>query len=202
MLPLAGVAPGTPLVAMLYFCETFWAAAGSRSFSWAFNGGLPALPAPFDIIANASAPFTATSVASQARPTLAPCMLRTCCTAWPQHAAQQPACAARQTASVAAPAPDGSQLAISFTYAKDQALLSGVAVYLAAPPTPAPAPAPGEARRRTVCHLPRHGLLAPRGSATPRVLGMRGMVLLNACHTRTTMPSCTLPCADRRTCAI
>lgn len=67
VLPLAGVAPGTPLVAVLYFCETYFSAPGSRLFQWAFNGGPAALPTPFDIVANASAPFTATSVAFRAR---------------------------------------------------------------------------------------------------------------------------------------
>jgi hypothetical protein len=119
-------------------------------------------------------------------------MLRTCYTAWPQHAGCRPpgACSTatqharwRQTASAAAAAPGGSQLTIGFTYTKDQALLSGVAVYLAAAPTPAPAPAPGAPRRCTARRPPRHGVLAPGGRTTPCVLDVRAM-LLNACHPR------------------
>ncbi len=85
------------------------------------------------------------------------CLAAACRLLWTLRAQHSnPACAARQTASAAAPAAGGSQLTISFTYTKDQALLSGVAVYLAAAPTPAPAPAPGAPRRRTARHWPRH----------------------------------------------
>ena len=51
VLPLPDAPPGTPLLVVLYFCELYFKTAGSRLFSWSFNGGAAALPAPYDIVA-------------------------------------------------------------------------------------------------------------------------------------------------------
>ena len=59
VLPLPDTPPGTPLLVVLYFCELYFKTAGSRLFSWTFNGGAAALPAPFDIVAAAGAKYTA-----------------------------------------------------------------------------------------------------------------------------------------------
>ena len=81
VLPLPGTPPGTPLLVVLYFCELYFKTAGSRSFSWAFNGGAAALPAPYDIVAAAGARYTAVQLTFSVRSS---CLqaFSTCCALW------------------------------------------------------------------------------------------------------------------------
>ena len=78
VLPLPATPPGTPLLVVLYFCELYFKTSGSRSFSWTFNGGAAALPAPYDIVAAAGARYTAVQLTfSVCFPTLHACSA--CC---------------------------------------------------------------------------------------------------------------------------
>ena len=134
VLPLPNTPPGTPVLVVLYFCELYFKTAGSRLFSWSFNGGAAALPAPYDIVAAAGAKYTAAQLTFSVRTSLS----------MPSERASTmrliPVVCA-QAASAPAQALGGSQLTIAFTSSADKAELSGISVYLAATTAPAPAPA-------------------------------------------------------------
>ena len=139
VLPLPNTPPGTPVLVVLYFCELYFKTAGSRLFSWSFNGGAAALPAPYDIVAAAGAKYTAGQLTFSVRSS----------SSMPSEWAVLPQClipvVCSQATSAPAQALGSSQLTIAFASSVDKAELSGISVYQAATTSPslAPVPAPG-----------------------------------------------------------
>ena len=142
VLALPGTPPGTPLLVVLYFSELYFKTVGSRSFSWAFNGGAAALPAPYDIVAAAGARYAAVQLTFSVRSSsLHACSA--CCAC--MQTLFRPEVRV-QTISAPSQALGGSQLTIAFTSSVNQAALNGISVYQAADTAPMPAPpvtAPG-----------------------------------------------------------